>query len=124
MDMVYEKDITHLSLEDTFVYKMAKFWCNITPDSHLMQFTGLQDILSNDLYEDDLITAWIVGTLNEKPHIETLKIVFKVGTFCAVNERRSIPLSKLCKKHPLNKYYECSLIGNIHQHPHLLKPQE
>lgn len=86
------------------------------------QSTGLINKHEQEVWEGDIIEAWVIGTVEERPRIEIFRVVFKVGSFCAINERRSISLSKLCKIKPLNKYYECRVIGNIYENPELLKP--
>ena len=91
-------------------------------DVEIMQYTGLINKYEQQVWEGDIIQCWIVGTVEERPHIERLRVVFKAGCFYAVNERRSITLSKLCKIQPLNKYYECKVIGNIFENPELLNP--
>lgn len=93
--------------------------CKVIPES-VGQFTGMINKEEKELCEGDVVSCWVAGTVDEMPHIERFRVVFKVGSFCAQNNTRSLLLSKVCKIQPLNKYYECNLLGNIHDNPELL----
>jgi uncharacterized phage protein (TIGR01671 family) len=53
--MVYEKDISHLSMEDNLVLRLAKFWSNVRNDSHIMQFAGILDCNKKQIFEGDIV---------------------------------------------------------------------
>lgn len=112
--MVYEKDISHLSLEDNDIYRLAKFFCNVRNDSKIMQFTGFIDKNSNEIYEGDIID--LSGTYK-------YKVVYEAAKFVCyhVIERygRWGDLKRLFDADFSEYYFQ--VVGNIFENPELLE---
>lgn len=121
---VWDKQIEHMviyptnellfcEIENKYGYSSAQF--------DLMQFTGLLDKNGKEIYEGDIVSTWVVTNRDEWEHIENYKVDFRKGCFCLCNERRGYSLSDVCKKEPINKFFQCEVIGNIYEHTELLK---
>lgn len=82
-------------------------------DIKVMQFTGLQDINGTDIYEGDIVECLIEG--ERFGAIETVE--FKNGCFWL--RHRDVSLSYWVTHTSFDGDFK--VIGNIYQHPHLLK---
>lgn len=83
----------------------------------LMQFTGLHDRDGVELYEGDIVDAYIHG----EPHGDLYKIVFIDGAFGFKL------LQTPNAKHPYAVYDyppACKLLGNIYENPELMEVAE
>lgn len=90
----------------------------------VMQFTGLTDKNKAAIWEGDIVNFWVPCTATEWEREEYGEIIFKRGSFCIVNERRSVILEGKCKTDPLNKYFDCEVTGNIYENPELLNSEQ
>jgi uncharacterized phage protein (TIGR01671 family) len=77
---------------------------------HLMQFTGLQDKNGIDIYEGDIVEGIWHGKTIDKDIFGVVD--FKEGMFGIENTIDGEPYT-------INRLY-IKVIGNIHEHPHLL----
>ena len=112
--MVYEKDIDHISMENTDILRLAKFFCNVRNDSHIMQFTGLLDKHGKEIYEGDIL----------KWYNSILEVRWGKGEF--------IIWSKLFKSfgnpdggsagmiNARNYFQKSEVIGNVYENPELV----
>lgn len=98
--MIYENNILHLNNEDNLVLRLAKFWCNIRNDSHVMQFTGLHDKNGKEIYEGDIVTDG-------------------VGKYKIVYDLKLAGYQPYCIFRDDPENY-CEVIGNIYENPELI----
>ena len=87
---------------------------------YLMQFTGLLDKNGVEIYEGDVVKYDYGNPLKRNiPNPKIREVAFVDGMFCLLKDdyhyesRLNTPLN--------NKVEECEVIGNIHEHPNLLK---
>lgn len=73
----------------------------------VMQFTGLRDKNEKEIYEGDIIFH---------PHYGAGKIVYAEACFCTVHCDVETEL--------YNCFYDCKIIGNIHENPELLEGEQ
>jgi uncharacterized phage protein (TIGR01671 family) len=90
-------------------------------DCELMQFTGLKDNNSIEVYEGD-----IIGSVMDSCHGNNCLIVFKDGCFCAQYKDIFRPLTKSQISNwiaidDIAFGYDFTVKGNIHQNPELLE---
>lgn len=78
----------------------------------LMQYTGLKDFNGREIYEDDIIKT----EYGDIVPIRFINGVFE-GFFNENNDTNFVRVDFIDIDYGL----ECEVIGNIHQHPHLLK---
>ncbi len=94
------------------------------------QFTGLRDRDGREIYEGDLVRAsyWLEDAFQNKvtaPPVGVVQYVADYATFYCVGKtpagaRTHMSLySRPAAGNPLNLRFE--VIGNIHEHPHLLE---
>lgn len=78
-------------------------WFNFDEKCPIMQFTGLYDKNGKEIFEGDLI----IGPMYARNSF----VMFdeRYATFKAQSGTQLVPLG-----------YECKIIGNIYEHPHLL----
>lgn len=88
----------------------------IGEDYPVMQFAGLWDKRGVEIYEGDIVRA-------ETHEPEYYEIKFLSGAFCATHPSiHGYPID-------INHFYpsvgcQIEVVGNIYQHPHLIKPLE
>ena len=116
----YDKEMYQLSLldvggdEDSCVYEGSNVphetydmkRVQRISDGHLMQFTGLKDKNGTEIYEGDVIE-------NDGDDAHEV-VTFDEGSFWLEGSTYTTPL------HEVNTEAE-EVIGNIHEHPHLLE---
>jgi hypothetical protein len=79
-----------------------------------MQWTGFQDSGKKDIYENDIFCAM---TTSSGP----MWVVFERGCFVLYNKyNRWGPLSRAFDP-DIAEHYTARIIGNLHQHPHLIQ---
>lgn len=105
--MIYENNILHLKNEDNLVLRLAKFWCNIRNDSHVMQFTGLHDKNGKEIYEGDFITYSGITSNGQK--------IIRVVNYNSDYARFQGGMYPLSETKNL-----IEVIGNIYENPELL----
>lgn len=77
----------------------------------IMQFTGLKDKRGTDIYEGDLLDFG-----NKNP----VEVIFEHGCFTVFGEPLGWDFDS--EEHPVKTDFKyCEVVGNIHQHPELLK---
>jgi len=84
-------------------------------DRNVMQFTGVRDINSTDIYEGDIIRASYSIMTNEISKVE-----FKRGIFFVLKNGRYHPLSEFMYD-SRDKTRDIEIIGNIYENPELLE---
>lgn len=89
------------------------------PDNHdtfiWEQFTGLTDSKGREIWEGDVVRAEIYGY----PHWGAVEYV---GRGFQANDKVRRAEAGNSVWIPLDTYYPVEVIGNIHEHPHLLMP--
>jgi len=118
--MVYEKDIAHISMENTDILRLAKFFCNVRDDSHIMQFTGLLDKNGKEIYEGDVLHVFD----NEEPTGAPIKAIveFSEGRFAFRPDIQARYADYIIDIGGLeSEERECEVIGNIYENPELVK---
>ena len=90
-----------------------------TPDFVLEQYTGLTDINGKEIYEGDIL-KWI-GTTGDNEGVKFNNVVY----FLSYRYRIKGTRNKKTFHADLNSNqifnHKCEVIGNIHEHKHLLK---
>ena len=112
--MIYENNILHLNNEDNLVLRLAKFWCNIRNDSHVMQFTGLHDKNGKEIYEGDIVKGAGVTSYN-KPVIRRVAFDDASARFGLSDVNGNITFEPL-------KWisFPLEIIGNIYENSELI----
>ncbi len=85
----------------------------ITKDQEIVIFTGLHDKNGNEIYEGDIIKYEEIN----------YKIIFSEGSFNSYTDNNGIihDVAPQCDEYPLKYvYFECEIIGNIHENGDLL----
>lgn len=89
-----------------------------TTSNKVMQFTGLHDKNGKDIFEGDIIKTPLGHICIIKwDHVREVKTddAYEYTGFCYHNVAQS-------KNYHFDEAHRCEVIGNIHEHPHLLKP--
>ena len=118
-EMIFDKGAVMI---DAYQYGLDR------DDAPVMQFTGLKDKNSNEIYEHDIAKISVDGHTS----IST-KVIFECGSFWLYSLDLPsvfdsdidgmVRLSTLCLElegFELNQLHQLEVIGNIHQHPELL----
>ena len=115
--MVYEKDIAHISMENTDILRLAKFFCNVRDDSHIMQFTGLLDKNGKAIYEGDVVRI-ACGYSGDHHYPECVaEMIFNEGEFCAHDYKNKWGFVG----QDFSWKDDVIIIGNIYENPELVK---
>ena len=118
--MAHGKPYLFLDIEDGKVYRADID--DYSEDFIIMQFTGLHDKNGNPVYESDILgeDRDIIEVVKKTgPHGDYFAlIVRKIGGLREI--KRHIPGAKddYCTTARID---ECEVLGNIHEHPHLLE---
>lgn len=110
---MYEVDALHLhrgliEVDNEFDHQTTE----IEPYT-IMQYTGLKDKKGVEIYEGDVV-------VNASSEL-IFQVVYKAPSFCRkwiddVSKRYRDPIEPMAR----NTHIICEVIGNIHEHPHLL----
>ena len=84
-------------------------------DRNVMQFTGVRDINSTDIYENDIVRASYSVMRNEISEVQ-----FKRGIFFVLNNGGYHALSEFMYD-SRDKTKDLEVIGNIYENPELLE---
>jgi len=117
--MIYEKNITHLTIEDNTILRLAKFWCNIRNYSIIMQFTGLLDKNGKEVYEFDIVKTPVSCSV-----VEFDKGIFGLNHDYGTDRKTMLgSWGSECNLRVLHDGYnrEVEVIGNIFETPELIK---
>lgn len=118
------------SIDYSFVPLMYSVFTNSLGDLHLMQFTGLLDSQGIEIYEGDIVVKneyiWFCdGEPNYRGTVEWIYSQWQVVSHCVNPEKRGISdgINRGLNDDGVEDgdKSEWIVIGNIHQHPELLK---
>lgn len=112
MHNVYEGNTTYLYLSPM---PMSDY-----EPIELMQYTGLKDKNGNDIYEGDIIEAYVFDTNNTRKNIG--KVAYSKDRHGFVFVPTSWELKNLW--YPLHSVITCNHIGNIYENPELLEKEQ
>lgn len=122
----------------SFVKNGILVWSRSCSDIILMQDTELKDKNGKSIYEGDIVVVPYItpfGKLTTDEHYK-VSIGFENGQFVTLNKPESRPLNNWCNREQgeyisnyghrtiIDKTTVLEVIGNIHEHPHLLKQGE
>lgn len=128
--MIYENNILHLKNEDNLVLRLAKFWCNIRNDSHVMQFTGLHDKNGKEIYEGDIVNWGMHHPNSEErfhryaivdfnPDIQ-FKIIFYINSQNGVKKETDGHIFRFGQFAYKETEKHLQVLGNVYENPELL----
>ena len=90
------------------VYVEGRGWLECTEDAVIMQYTGLRDVDGKEIYEGDIVNAYV-----DYGPAGAIKITYAVGIDGSGNNLERWTFEE--------EGYLPKVIGNVHEHPELLE---
>ena len=122
-----------------FQYKVINMGSNLErfDDLDLMQFTGVHDIHGVEIYEGDIVKIWEEDELvpnrdsggeivdfNKYEGFSQLGTISYHESSCVYETKKHLVGAKFDSYVPLDYFVNREVVGNIHQHLHLLEQED
>ena len=110
-------DLIHYFKEEVGIIPQNEYYEQVHPET-IGQYTGLKDRDGKKIYENDIVRVSAIGYRTESGVYDIYSIRFAWGSFYLydLNSGFDDLLQDVSD--------ECEIIGNIHEHPELLKQQQ